>query len=381
MNKKIGIAGLVIILLIFAFHTYNKKDSSKDIVNVYGWYGVMPRKILRDFEKETGIKVVYDVYDNNDTLETKLLATNSGYDVVFPSFIPYAARQMSMGVYSKLDMNLLTNIKNISGAITEKFKKIGGDINLLVPYFWGTIGIACEETLINKIFPNEKIDSYDILLDPEKIKKLTRYGVSFPEEYIDIFPQTEGYLGIENLEKKTDKIPLYVKHFQKIRKYITKFSSNTIISDLLSGEVIVGIGSSDNVWRAMESSANVGKKIKYLLPKKGGILWTDCVGIPNKAPHKENAHKFLNYLLRPDVAATITNFSGILVNILESTQFYVDSILSNKDIFPRDPEILDSLIMGSPSKNTDDVKYDKAATRAWSQIRMNEFKNQEEQRK
>lgn len=380
MNKKFGIAGLVVILLIFMFHISNRTGTSKDTVNVYGWYGVMPRQILRDFEKETGIKVVYDVYDNNDTLETKLLATNSGYDVVFPSFIPYAARQMSMGVYSKLDLSLIPNIKNISGSITEKFKKIGGDINLLVPYFWGTVGIAYEENLINRIFPNEKIESYDILLDPEKIQKLTKYGVSFPEEYIDIFPQTNVYLGIEEPAKKTDKIDTYTKHFQKIRKYITKFSSNTMISDLLSGEVCIAIGSSDNAWRAMESADNVGKKIKYLLPKKGGILWTDCVGIPNKAPHKINAHKFLNYLLRPDVAAKIANFSGILVNISEATKSYVDSIASNQNIFPTDPKVLDSLIIGAPSKDKEDVKYDKSATRAWSQIRMNKFSNQEEQK-
>ena len=347
----------------------------KNTVNVYGWYGILNNEILKDFEKETGIKVVYDVYDNNDTLESKLLATNSGYDVVFPSFIPYAARQCAMGAYSKLDVKLLPNLKNVEGQITDKYKKVEGDISRLIPLFWGTVGIAYDYDVIKKVFPDLKEVSYDLLLNSENIAKLSKYGVSFPEEYIDIFPQTASYLKLLNEEsiKTPGKIKAYVNHYKFIRKYIKKFSSNTMISDLLSGEVAVAIGSSDNAWRARRSAKNIGKTIKYVIPKGRGILWIDCVGIPEKAPHKANAHKFLNYLLRPDVAKKITNHSGILVNIQGAKEFYTKEILEDSQICPMDKEILSELMIGTPSRTAEEAKNDKLATRAWSQIRMNEF--------
>ncbi|MBQ3946021.1 MAG: spermidine/putrescine ABC transporter substrate-binding protein PotF, partial [Alphaproteobacteria bacterium] len=186
MRKSIVICCLALVVV----GILRTDKTPQETVNVYGWYGIIGNEILKDFEKETGIKVIYDVYDNNDTLEAKLLATNSGYDVVFPSFIPYAARQCAMGIYAKLNEDLIPNLKNIQGAITEKFKIAGGDITRLVPMFWGTIGIAYDEEAVRTIFPEAKEVTYDMLLKPENIKKLSQYGVSFPEEYIDIFPQT-----------------------------------------------------------------------------------------------------------------------------------------------------------------------------------------------
>ncbi len=349
--------------------------TTKETVNVYGWYGIISNEILKDFEKDTGIKVIYDVYDNNDSLEAKLLATNSGYDVVFPSFIPYAARQCAMGVYTKLNNTLIPNLKNTQGAITEKFQKAGGDTTRMVPMFWGTIGIAYDEEAVKTIFPEAKEVTYDMLLQPENIKKLSRYGVSFPEEYIDIFPQTAVFLNLldDGSFKTPEKIKEYVKHFRKIRKYIKKFSSTTLIKDLLSGEVIVAIGCSDNAWRAIQSAKKVNKKIKYVIPKGYATLWIDCIGIPEKAPHKENAHKFVNYLLRPEVAAKLTNNTGILVNIPEAHKYFDKEFVNDMQVCPRDNEMLSEMIMGNPSRNSDDIRTDKMATRAWSQIRMNDF--------
>ena len=371
MNRNIIIFAVVFFSIIIL--SFNKP--AKETVNVYGWYGVMNREVLSDFEKETGIKVIYDVYDNNDTLEAKLLATNSGYDVVFPSFIPYAARQCNMGAYTKLNKTEIPNLKNIDGYVTEKYQSAGGDTDYLVPIFWGTIGIAYDTDIVYRTFKNEEPISYNILLDPEKIKLISKFGISFPEEYIDIFPQTQVFLNLEDSpnSKTPARISSYMNHFKNLRKYIKKFSSNTMISDLISGEVVVAIGSSDNAWRAQISAKHVGKNLKYIIPKGSGMLWVDCVGIPEKAPHKENAHKFLNYLLRPEVAAKITNYSGILTNIPTATAFFKKEITCDDQICPFDNEVLSNLMIGVPSKNAEDAKYDKMATRAWSQIRMNEF--------
>jgi len=371
MNKNL----IIVVLVLFSTIVFNIDRNSKQRVNVYGWYGIISREILTDFEKETGIKVVYDVYDNNESLEAKLLATNSGYDIVFPSFIPYAARQLNMGAYQKIDMQFVPNIKNISGNITDSYKKAGGNIEYLIPIFWGTLGIAYDANILSKAFPDEKIDSYDVLLNPTKIKKIAKYGVSFPEEYIDIFPQTNVYLNNGTLEntKNLASINKYINHFRLIRQYIKKFSSNTMISDLISGEVCIAIGPSDNAWRAKRSGKYVNKDIRYVIPEDSGILWVDCVGIPQKAPNKENAYKFLNYLLRPEVAAKISNYSGILVNIPDSVNSYNEEIKNDPQICPIDNKVISKLIIGTPSKKLNDVKYDKIATRAWSQIKMGIF--------
>ena len=378
MNKK-NLVFLGVFLFILYFLGVNRSSyEPHQSVNVYGWYGVIPRDVLKDFEKETGIKVVYDVYDDNNSLEAKLLATNSGYDIVFPSFIPYAAKQVKMGAYQKLSLGHLNNIKNIESAITEKFKKAGGDTDYIVPLFWGTTGIAFEGKTISRILPNEKITSYDILFKPENIRKLAKYGVAFPEEYIDIFPQIKKFLKINGDSDNLEDINKYMSLLKSIRPYIKKFSSTTVVSDLLSGEVCIAVNQSDNTWRSMQSAGHVGKEIKYLLPKGCGLLWIDCVGIPKGAPHPDNAHKFLDYLLKPEIGARISNFSGMLVNIPKAIKFIKKEITDDKDVCPDDKEVLDNLIIGKPSHNIEDIKYDRTATRAWSQIRMNMFENKED---
>lgn len=362
--------GMIIMLgfLILSMFVLSLKKYVGETVNVYGWYGIMPSELFADFEKETGIKVIYDVYDNNDMLEAKLLATNSGYDVVVPSFIPYAARQCAMGTYSKLNRDDIPNWKNIEGDVTEHFRKAGGDTDYLIPLFWGTVGIAYDAGVVSRVFQNKEKMSYDTILNPDKLCRLAKFGVSFPEEYIDIFPQTHVYLKLAGDRMKSpDDIRAYGEHFKKIRKYIKKFSSSTMINDLICGEVVAAIGSSDNSWRAKNAARKIGRDIRYVIPEGVGVLWIDCVGIPAKAPHKKNAHKFVNYLLRRDVAAKITNRSGILTNIPSARGFFDQDIVGDDQICPSD---VSKLIIGSPSRSAEELQFEKMATRAWSQIRM-----------
>ena len=369
--KKIATI-LSLLILFVSFTCLIKEVPTENSVNVYGWYGIISKSVLEEFEKETGIKVVYDVYDNNDTLEAKLLATNSGYDIVFPSFIPYAARQSSMGAYMKLDKTLIPNLKNIGGIVTDKFYASGADYDRLIPIFWGTTGIAYNDVLISSALPNEVV-SIDTIFNPSKVKKIKKLGISFPEESVDIFPQLKKYLHLQTPHKSQEDIKSYLEHFQKIRQCIKKFSTSTIINDLISGEIAIAIGSSDNAWRAIRTAKSIGKRLKYIIPQGAGTLWVDCICIPEKAPHKENAHKFINFLLRPEIAAKITNESGILVNIPEATKFFRKSIITDEQICPTDPNILNSLMIGSPSKSIEELDYDRSATRAWAQIKVNEI--------
>jgi spermidine/putrescine-binding protein len=324
---------------------------------VYGWYGIIPVSVIKDFENETGIKVVYDFYDNNDSLEAKLLTSSNGYDVVFPSYIPYASRQFAMGIYRKLDLSQIPNVQNVNGKILDKFEKASGNIEYTIPYFWGTMGIAINEDIVNKVFGNNfEINSYEILLNPENIKKLYKYGVSFPEEFIDIFPQTMQYLGLNPNTRDKANIKPFIKHFSMIRKYITKFSSTTIINDLLDGSICIGIGSSDNVARAIRASQTINKNLKYIVPTIGGLLWIDCMCVPKAAPHPTNAFKFINYLLDRKVSQEISNYSG--------------AFTTGSD---KSAENIENLLVGTPSFSKEDNEFDKLATRRWSQIKVCDF--------
>ncbi len=345
----------------------------KEVVNVYGWYGIIPNSVIRSFEKETNIKVIYDVYDNNDTLEAKLLATNRGYDIVFPSFIPYAARQSYMGIYKKLDYSKIPNIKNISSVFQTTLQKSQFNTDYLIPFFWGTIGIAINKDIVYKLLPNVSLDSYDIIFNPKNLKILAQHGVSFPEEFIDIFPQTMTYLDKNPHNKTQENLSSFKNLFRSIRQYITKFSSTTIINDLLTGNICIGIGSSDNVFRAMLSREQ-GAKIKYILPSKGGILWIDCLCIPKTAPHLKNAYKFINFLLRPDICQQITNYSKILVTEKTTIEEFRKQYKNFPDICPND-ERLGNMMIGTPSVSPSDLAFDKMAIRIWTQIRLNDFED------
>lgn len=373
MNKTLkSLFVFVLGALVIFFINNARHTSGVNTVNVYGWYGIIPQSVFQDFEKETGIRVIYDFYDNNDTLEAKILATNSGYDIVFPSFIPYAARQSHMDIYMEIDHKKIPNLKRINPTIIEKMHNVGGDLKYIIPFFWGTVGMAINKDIVYKAIPNVSVYSYDILFDPSKLKALSKHGVSFPEEFIDIFPQVMLYMGENPKEKSIKNLEIFRSQFKKLRQYITKFSSSTIINDLLSGNICAGIGTSDNIYRALCTSEKNSKKIRYIIPKEGGVLWMDCICITKSAPHPENAHKFINYLLRPDVCNKITESSGILVTVDETIKKFRNLNKSMPEFCPTDEDISNFLI-GNPSTNASDLAFDRLATRVWSQVRLNKF--------
>jgi len=339
-------------------------------VNVYDWYGMLSHEILRQFEEETGISVRYDLYDNNEVLEAKLLASNSGYDVVFPSASPYVSRQIEAGIYQPFDKSLLPNFKDFDPIIVEQMRFIDPDLTYSIPYYWGTIGIAFDADKISKLLPGAPQDSRDLLFNPENLKRLAPYGVSFLEEAIDVFPLILAYLGKDNDSTSPEDLELAYQHLLKLRPFIRRFTSSRFINDLVMGDVCIAQAWSGEAYQAIQEAKDVGRNIKYIIPKEGSTLWIDCIAIPVGAPHPKNAHTFINFLLRPDISAKISN-EVFIPTIIQAGLDQVDPVIRNNPGLYPPREIMLKLRLDKPQKSEESIAYDKLRTRVWTKVRLN----------
>jgi putrescine transport system substrate-binding protein len=348
-------------------HQFNNRQC----VNVYGWYGVLPKSVLDQFEKETGIHVYYDVFDNNEMLEAKLLATNSGYDVVFPTVTPYGARQLLLNVYQKIDKSKLPlfNESIVEPIILEKMSDIDQNLDFLFPYYWGTTGIAFDEDILNKVIPNEPKDGNNLLFDINILKKISPYGVSFLQEPVDVFPPFLEYCGKGRNNRSFEDLWYASERLSEISRYIRRFSSSRFIIDLVLGEVCVAQSWSGEALRAIEDAKKVGRNIKYIIPKEGGDIWIDAISIPKGAPNVANAYKFINFLLRPDISAEITNATQIATTIVSAKPLIQPSILNNPLIFPTE-DVLKTLFISPVFYGKNSETYERVRMRMWAQIKM-----------
>jgi putrescine transport system substrate-binding protein len=354
----------------FMFSWYTNNVEEKFFVNVYDWYGLFPKDVIRDFEKETGIKVRYDVYDSNEVLEAKLMATNSGYDVVFPSASPYVARQIQGGVYQKINKAKLSNLKNLNPQIVKEMKIIDPQMDYALPYYWGSLGILMDLRKVSELIANPKSLGYKLILDPENMKKLSACGVSFLEEAIDVFPAVLRYLGKDGNSQKVEDLEKTFAILMNVRPFIRRFSSSRFINDIAMGDVCLAQAWSGESLRAQELGRLLGREIIYYIPKEGSSLWIDCIAIPEGAPHPNNAHIFINFILRPDISARITNSNKIPTVIVDGYKLVEKEIRENQTIFPP-KEILENLFIDKPLLTPEAQDFDRKRTRYWARVRLN----------
>jgi putrescine transport system substrate-binding protein len=311
------------------------------------------------------------VFDNNEMLEAKLLATNSGYDVVFPTVTPYGVRQLLLNVYQKIDQSKLPlfNIIDIEPIIFEKMSNIDPNMEFLLPYSWGTTGIAFDEDVLNKVIPSEPKDGNNLLFDIDILKKISPYGISFLQEPVDVFPQFLEYSGRGRNNRSLEDLWYAAKRLYEVSHYVRRFSSSRFITDLVLGEVCVAQSWSGEALRAIEDAKKVGRNIKYIIPKEGGDIWIDAIAIPKGAPNVANAHVFINFLLRPDISAKITNSTQIATVVTKAKQFIHANILNNTLIFPTE-DVLKTLFMSKVFTGKEADVYERVRMRMWAQIKM-----------
>ncbi|TVT86774.1 polyamine ABC transporter substrate-binding protein [Pseudomonas sp. H3(2019)] len=305
------------------------------VLHVYNWSDYIAPDTIANFEKESGIKVVYDVFDSNETLEAKLLAGKSGYDVVVPSN-NFLAKQIKAGVYQELDKSKLSNYGNLNKSLLKAVSVSDPDNKHAFPYMWGSIGIGYNAEKVKAALGIDKIDSWDVVLKPENIAKLKSCGVSFLDSPTEMLPIALHYLGLPTDSQKKEDLKKAEELFLKIRPSITYFHSSKYISDLANGNICVAVGYSGDAQQAKTRAAEAGDKVKvsYAIPKEGAGSFYDMVAIPKDAENVEGAYKFMNYLLQPKVMAEITNAVRFPNGNAEATQYVNKDITSDPGIYP-----------------------------------------------
>jgi putrescine transport system substrate-binding protein len=308
---------------------------TRRVVNVYNWTDYISPEVLKDFTRDTGIEVTYDTFDSNDTLETKLLAGKSGYDVVVPS-ANFMQQQIKAGVFQKLDKSKLPNLANAWPEVTKRLAVYDPDTQYAVNYMWGTVGIGYNVKKAQQVLPNVKIDSWDIVFKPENISKFKACGVHMLDSADDILPAALKYLGFDPNSSKTDELEKAAALMSKIRPNVRKFHSSEYLNALASGQICLVVGFSGDIKQAQNRAAEAkrGVEIGYAIPKEGAQLWFDNLAIPKDARHVDEAHAFIDYMMRPEVAAKNSNFIAYANGNLASQKFIDKAVLEDPSVYP-----------------------------------------------
>jgi putrescine transport system substrate-binding protein len=338
------------------------------VLNIYNWSDYIAEDTIANFEKETGIKVRYDVFDSNEVLEAKLLAGNTGYDIVVPS-ASFVARQIQAGVFQPLDRSKLPNYKNLDPGVMQILAGYDPDNKHVIPWMWGTTGVGYNVKMIKERMPDAPIGSWDMLFKPEIVAKFKDCGVSMLDAPAEVFPTALRYLGLPTGSQTEDNLKKVEALVMGVRPYVKYFHSSQYINDLANGELCLVLGWSGDVFIARDRAqeAKNGNEIAYFIPKEGALLWVDTMAIPKDAPHVENAYKFLDYVLRPEVIAAVTNFVSYANGNAAATALVDEKIRNDRSIYP-DDETKAKLfpnVVNTP-------EYDRLTTRAWTRIKTNQ---------
>jgi putrescine transport system substrate-binding protein len=312
------------------------RPEQERVVNFYNWSDYIDPTILDSFTAETGIKVRYDTFDSNDTLEAKLLAGKSGYDVVVPSGY-FLARQIAAGIFRKLDKSKLPNLVNAWPEIAARLASYDPGNQYAVNYMWGTTGIGYNVDAIRALLGGGgAIDSWDEIFDPAKISRFKDCGIHFLDSSDDIMPAALHYLQLDPNSSAPDDLQRAADLLLNIRGYIRKFHSSEYLNALASGEICLAVGFSGDIIQARRraAQAKAGAVIAYAIPKEGAQLWFDNLAIPSDAPDVVEAHALIDYLLRAEVAAANSNLVAYANGNLPSQKYVNKTILEDRNVYP-----------------------------------------------
>jgi putrescine transport system substrate-binding protein len=333
------------------------------VLNLYIWSDYLAPTTLSRFEKQTGIKVNAAYYDANETLDTKLHAGSSGYDVVVPT-ASYFEPQIKAGVYLPLDKSKLPNLKNMDPQLMAKVALHDPGNAHGVIYLWGTNGIGYNEKMVKELLPDAPLDSWGMVFDPKVASKLAKCGISVLNSPAEMMRAVFSYLGKDPNSQNPDDLAQGEAVLLKIRPFIRSINSSEYIEALANGDLCVAVGYNGDVLQARDRAqdANKGIEIKYSIPKEGTILWFDMMAIPKDAPHPESAYAFINFIMTPEVIGEITNFKGYAnANAVSQP---LASVKNEPAIYPT-PELMPKLTV----QLADSEDQTRAITRVWEKFK------------
>ncbi len=338
--------------------------AAERVVRVFNWSDYIDPVILEDFTSVSGIYVVYEVFDSNEVLETKLLAGKTGYDIVVPTG-SFLSRQIEAKVFQKLDKSKIPNIANLWPEVTDRVAVYDPGNQYAINWMWGTTGVGYNEAKIKERMPDAPVDSLDIIFKPEIAAKFKDCGIYVLDSAEDVLPVVLNYLGIDPNTKNVEELQKAADVMTKIRPNIKKFHSSSYIDALANGDICMALGWSGDILQAA-SRADEAKKdvvVKYNIPKEGTQMWFDMMAIPADAKNVEEAHILLDYLNRPEVMAKASNFISYANGNLASQKFIDEAVLKNPAVFP-DAATLKKLYV----KTAWDNKTQRSVTRMWTKI-------------
>ncbi|MCW2316696.1 putrescine transport system substrate-binding protein [Rhodoblastus acidophilus] len=335
-------------------------------LNIYNWNDYIAPDTVPAFEKATGIKVTYDLYDANETLEGKLSAGGSGYDIVVPTLIPFAARQIKGGFYQKLDKSKLKNYAHLDKNLLARMATQDEGNSYLVPWMSGTVVMAYNVDMIKKIMPDAPVDSLKMLFDPAVAAKFKGCGISIMDSPTEVFPPALISLGLNPDSKKPEDLKKAAALLMKTRPSVRRYDSAEYINALANGDICIAWGYSSDMQVAKHRAQEAGKgvAINVVIPKEGAQRYIDVLAIPKDAPHAEAALKFIDFVMQPEEIAKTSSKIYVMSGNADAKPFVAPEVASDPTIFPP-PEVEKTIytITGS------DAATDRLRTRLWTEIK------------
>ncbi len=339
--------------------------STGKVLNLYIWSDYLAPNALADFEKQTGIKVHAAYYDSNETLETRLLAGSSGFDIVVPT-ASYFERQIKAAVYQTLDKSKLPNLKNMDPALMAKVSQHDPGNAHGVIYTWGTNGIGYNEKMVKALMPDAPLDSWRLVFDPAVASKIAKCGISVLDTPAEMLRAVLSYLGRDPNSQKAEDLAAGEATLLKIRPYVRNINSSEYIEALANGDLCVAVGYNGDVLQARDRAreANKGIEITYRVPKEGSILWFDMLAIPKDAPDTDSAYAFMNYMMTPQVAADVSDFRRYATGNAAALPLVRPAVRDDPGIYPP-PELRTQLAV----ELADSPEQTRAITRVWQKFK------------
>ncbi|MEM6489757.1 MAG: polyamine ABC transporter substrate-binding protein [Pseudomonadota bacterium] len=367
MRKLLATAALVALGVTTTFVALgaNSAAAQDQVVRIYNWSDYIDESVLEEFTAKTGIEVVYDTFDSNEVLETKLLAGGTGYDIVVPTGT-FLQRQIQAGVFQPLDKSKLTNLENLWLPITERIAGFDPGNAHAINYMWGTTGIGYNVDAVIERLGVETVTSWDVIFDPETIAKFADCGVHVLDSPTELFPAALNYLGYDGDSHDLGEIEEAAALLASIRPHVQQFHSSSYINELANGNICLAVGWSGDVLQARDRAieADNGVRVEYAIPEEGALMWFDNMAIPSDAPNPEAAHAFLDFIMGAEAIAKASNYVYYANGNFASQQYLNDDVIGDPAIYPTQ-ETVQNLYVTTPYP----PRVQRTVTRAWTRVK------------